>query len=156
LGLLQGIIFKNIQIHSFLIPYPYLLSLFIFPFHFNRTLLLIIAFFYGLWIDSFYSTPGLHASATLLVAFVRPAVFNFLGIYLDDFSSSYQPVPPKISWILFLSYSFILLFIHHMWLFILDDFTAKGILLSIPKALLSGIFSLFFVIMFMLLTPGRK
>jgi hypothetical protein len=66
------------HLHRFIIPYLYYLPLLWLPFSVSRMWLLIIGFVTGLTLDFFMMTPGLHAAACVLVAYVRPFVINIL------------------------------------------------------------------------------
>lgn len=80
--LIQLILLKRIHIgdgafnhiHFFLFP----LGLMLFPFAFSRTTFLLLAFVFGLTMDFFYDSPGVHAAASVLLAFLRPQIFKWL------------------------------------------------------------------------------
>jgi len=62
-------------------PYIYILFILLLPANTNRSLLLIIAFFTGLTVDFFAHTLGLHAAASVFIAYLRPGTIRlFLGI----------------------------------------------------------------------------
>ena len=66
------------HLHKFITPYIYYLFILWLPFSISRQWLLITGFFTGLTLDYFSMTPGLHAAACTLVAYVRPFIINIL------------------------------------------------------------------------------
>src|SRR6516225_12305794 len=72
------ILFKIPPLHRFITPYLYYLYILWLPFNWSRAWLMTIAFLYGLCLDYFTLTPGLHAAAYVLIAYLRPFVINLL------------------------------------------------------------------------------
>ena len=48
------------------------------PFSINRSWQMIIAFVFGMCMDYFTGTPGLHAIPCVLIAYLRPFLLNIL------------------------------------------------------------------------------
>ena len=59
-------------LHRFITPYLYFLFLLWMPFKTPRLGLTLLGFLFGLTLDFFTKTPGLHAAACTLVAYLRP------------------------------------------------------------------------------------
>lgn len=72
------VLHKIPPLHRFIVPYLYFLYILWLPFSLGRTWLMIVAFIYGLSLDYFLLTPGLHAAACVLIAYVRPFLVNIL------------------------------------------------------------------------------
>src|SRR4051812_19450181 len=72
------VLFHIKPLHHFVVPYIYFLYILWLPFNMPRMSLLLLSFFYGLTLDYFVSTPGLHAAACVLIAYVRPFIVNIL------------------------------------------------------------------------------
>ena len=72
------VLHKVPPLHRFIVPYIYFLYVLWLPFSLGRTWLMIVAFVYGLSLDYFLLTPGLHAAACVLIAYVRPFLVNIL------------------------------------------------------------------------------
>lgn len=74
--LLQVLVFKNIHIAGFPLQYLsiiiYPIIIIFLPVGLNNIYILGIGFVIGLFVDSFYNSPGIHASALVLLGFVRP------------------------------------------------------------------------------------
>ena len=69
--LLQIFVLNNINFFSSINPYLYVAIIFIFPLYKNRFIILIFSFLYGLALDSFTDTGGIHAFSLLFVAINR-------------------------------------------------------------------------------------
>ncbi len=63
-------------LHQFIVPYIYFLYILWLPFNINRFGLLVISFAFGLTLDFFTGTPGLHAAPCVLIAYIRPFLLN--------------------------------------------------------------------------------
>ncbi|MGF1584666.1 MAG: rod shape-determining protein MreD [Bacteroidales bacterium] len=145
LVIFQVFILNNIQLSGFINPYFYVLFILLLPFETPGWLLLSLGFTIGLVIDLFSNTPGLHASATVFMAFLRPIV-------LDSFAprDGYEPGTfPRIyyygfGW--FFQYSLILILAHHIFLFYMEVFRLSDFFLTLWRAILSTVFTLFLVV----------
>lgn len=120
----------------------------------SRSYLMIIGFFSGLLVDIFTNTPGIHASASVFVLFIR----NFwLNATNDDAQeiTNLNVVSLKKSG--FLYFIFPLVFVHHFLIFVIENggFHLFGTVLS--KIFFSSVFSTawIFIINF-IITPNRK
>ncbi|MFP4367054.1 MAG: rod shape-determining protein MreD [Bacteroidales bacterium] len=141
----QIFILNNIQFSGFVNPYFYVLFILLLPFETPGWLLLSLAFVLGITIDLFSNTPGLHASATVFMAFLRPLVLN-------SFAPRDGYVPgtfPRIyyygfGW--FFQYSAILILGHHFFLFYMEVFQLSDFLLTFKRVVFSSIFTLFLVL----------
>ena len=81
LVLIQVLALNNIQFLGFLNPYIYILFILSLPVKLPNWITLLLAFVLGLTIDAFSNTMGMHAFATVLVAFLRGGIINlFISI----------------------------------------------------------------------------
>lgn len=107
-------------LHRFVIPILYFLFVLWLPFTLNRLTLLLIGFVAGLTLDYFKQTPGLHAAACTLIAYVRPFIINIL-IPKDTAEFNYrEPSPRAMGWAPYSVYVFILTVLHHTYLTLLE------------------------------------
>lgn len=134
-------------------PYIYFYPLLTLPFVIPKKVLLLIGFATGLSIDIFTNTPGIHASATLTLAFLRPTVLKYVSPR-DDFEASAPSI--KNMGIKFISYSGVLVLAHHLWLFMLLYFSSGLVFSSIGHALASSVFSMIFIILLQLFSNDKK
>ena len=145
----QVLIFKQItfslggfaSIHCLIYPMAILLM----PIKANRSLLMVISLLFGLALDMFYDSPGVHAATLVLTAYIRPLVIAFLepfdGYNIDDVPTLRQMGP---AW--FVSYVSIVLLLHIFTYFSVEAFSFVYIFEIFLNTIFSFIFS-FFVIM---------
>jgi rod shape-determining protein MreD len=77
LVLLQVTVVNNMVLFNLVHPHVYFMLLLILPFTMPQWVVLLTCFGYGLVMDFFTYTPGIHASACVLVGFLRPHLLNF-------------------------------------------------------------------------------
>lgn len=151
--LLQVLIFNNINLFGFINPFPYVLFIILFPVNANKNALLIASFALGLLLDVFLNSGGVHATACLVLAFVRPYLFKLsFGL-----SYEYQTVrlndvltPERFSFILFS------VLIHHFVLFLLEIFSVDFILRIGINTLSSTVLTLLLSILIIYLIKPNK
>jgi hypothetical protein len=122
LVLLQVLVFNNIEINSYLTPQVYVLFILLLPFETPRWLLLISAFFLGLFIDMFGHTIGLHTAACTLIGFARPWVQN-IASSKQEYEPGLQPGIRGLGFRWFITYSMILISLHHIVIYFLEEFS---------------------------------
>ena len=107
-------------LHQFIIPYLYFLFILWLPFSINRFFLLVISFVFGLSLDYFTGTQGLHAAPCVLIAYVRPFLLNLL-IPKETTEQSYiEPGPKSMGWAPYALYVGVLTFLHHFYLVLIE------------------------------------
>jgi len=107
-------------LHQFIVPYLYFLFILWLPFNINRFLLLIIAFLFGLTLDYFTGTPGLHAAPCTLIAYLRPFLLNLLIPQETTEQSYVEPSIKSMGWAPYSLYVALLTFIHHLYLVLIE------------------------------------
>ena len=81
---------------------------------------MLISFIYGLSLDYFTGTPGLHAAACTLIAYIRPFVINLL-ISQEGADKNYSsPSITSMGWAPYGTYVLILTLFHHFYLVFLE------------------------------------
>jgi len=149
---LQVMIFNNIQITSLgIFPFIYVIFIILLPFETPKWLLLISAFALGIIIDFFSDTYGLHASATVLMAFARPGILQF-NAPRDGYEAGTQPRIFYYGFEWFLRYAVVLIFIHHLFFFYVEAFNFHDFFISLLKVILSTIFTGTFIVISQYLT----
>jgi hypothetical protein len=107
-------------IHQFIIPYIYFLFILWLPFNINRFFLLLISFAFGLTLDYYTGTAGLHAAPCVLIAYLRPFLLSLL-IPQDTTEHSYlEPSIKSMGWTPYGLYVGLLTFIHHFVLVLIE------------------------------------
>lgn len=119
--LLQVYLLNKIpHLHRFITPYLYYLFILWLPFSMSRQWLLVTGFLTGLTLDYFTMTPGLHAAACTLIAYVRPFVINILTPKDTSEFNYREPSPKAMQWTPYAVYVFILTLLHHGYMVILE------------------------------------
>lgn len=116
------------HLHELITPYLYFLFILWLPFYIKRGWLLVLGFVLGLTIDYFLMTPGLHAAACVLVAYLRPFVINLFAPKDASGFNYKEPSPKAMGWSAYSLYAIILSFLHNGYLLFWNGF---------PLALLS-------------------
>ncbi len=107
-------------LHQFIVPYLYFLYILWLPFSMNRFWLLLVSFVFGLTLDYFTGTYGLHAAPCVLIAFIRPFLLNLL-IPQDTTEQSYlEPGSKSMGWAPYALYAALLSFAHHFYLVLIE------------------------------------
>lgn len=133
------------------IPYVYPLFILLLPFSTTVPVLLITGFATGLTIDSFMNTAGMHACATVLMAYLRTNVLNAL---MPKNLSEYPNQAPSVKnmgWGPFLVYGGFLIIIHHALFFGIELWSLSNIGYLLLKILASTATSMLFIIAYLLL-----
>ncbi len=139
LVLLQVFVLNNINFLGFVNPYLYLYFILIFPFSGNKSLLIFLSFLLGLFIDVFGDSGGIHAAASVFIAYIRPAFLKF------SFGVSYEYDAIRLGRSDFIKrfiYITLMVLTHHLILFSLEIFNTDHILLILKSTLFSSIFSI--------------
>ena len=108
------------HLHRLITPYVYFLFILWLPFYISRFWLMVIAFLTGLSLDYFTMTPGLHAAACVLIAYVRPFVINILTPKDPSEYNYREPSPRAMGWTPYSVYILILTLLHHIYLVFLE------------------------------------
>jgi rod shape-determining protein MreD len=102
--------------------------------------LLSIAFFVGLVVDIFYNTAGIHASACVLIAYLRSYILKVLfptrGLETEVIISLEGMGTER-----FIRYIIILTFTHHLYLFFLEAGSLQFFLNTSLKVVASVVFT---------------
>lgn len=142
--LLQVLIFKQISLggtdfnYFHLLIYP--MAIMLLPIDLPSVVVMFIAFFTGMIVDAFYDSPGLHAGALVLMAFLRPLVLRVLAPD-SGYSKTTFPVASNFGLLWYVQYSSALLTIFLFTYFSLEAFTFVYITSIIIKTFFSFIAS---------------
>jgi hypothetical protein len=117
--LLQILILRNIVLFDYAFCFVYIAAILLLPAEVNRTLLLIMGFLTGLLVDVFYNTLGLHAAATLLIAYLRPFWIH-LQLETKGTTERLEISINELGVGGYLTYLLPLVFIHHVALFFIE------------------------------------
>lgn len=150
---IQVLILNGINLFGYVDPYIYILFILLFPVQVNKSLFIFLCFLLGLIIDMFSNSGGIHASACLVIGFIRPWVLKFA------FGTSYEFHQLKISQSELGArtiYFLILTLIHHLLLFIQEYLSFSNTIRILLHTLYASIFTLFLITLTMVLFRKRK
>ena len=151
--LIQVLVLSHINFLGYINPYLYILFIILYPIKNNRLLFLLLSFFLGLLVDIFLDSGGIHAAASVTIAFIRPAALKF------SFGAVYEHQAVKFSNIDLgqrITYITILTLIHHFILFALDIFNFSKIILVLQNTLFSSIFTILLCILVTIIFSRTK
>ncbi|OFX49033.1 MAG: rod shape-determining protein MreD [Bacteroidetes bacterium GWA2_30_7] len=144
--LVQLLILNNIQFSGLINPYLYIMFIIILPFETPNWLILFTAFALGISIDSFTNTLGMHTSATLLIAFIRPYVLKIMAPR-EGYDTGTLPRIKFYGLQWFIRYSLIITVVHHFFLFYLEVFRLSDFFLTFSRAFISSIFTMILILL---------
>lgn len=151
---IQIIIFNNMNFLGYISPFPYILFIILYPVNGNKSGLIASSFLLGITLDLFSNSGGIHATACLVLAYLRPSLFKFaFGL-----SYEYQTIrlndvvtPQRFTFI------FLSVIIHHFTLFILEAFQLSYILDTLITTVLSTTFTIILcIIIIYLIKPNKR
>ena len=139
LVILQVLILNHINFLGYINPYIYILFIALYPVRNNRVTLILLSFLLGITIDMFLDTGGIHAGASVFIAYMRPVILkNSLGTVYEHQSVKFNTVDFGSK----LTYFSLLTVLHHFVLFSLEIFSISRIILIFQKTLFSSIFTI--------------
>ncbi len=145
LVLLQVLVMNQVLLGGYMNPQLYVLFILMLPVNTPGWFLLTVSFSAGLVVDVFSDSLAMHAAASTLMAFCRPAIIRLTveSIRWDEIVfpsfSSFGNIP-------LIAYSAILIFFHHTVLFFLEIFRLDEFLRTMLRIALSSSLTLVFVI----------
>lgn len=133
------------------IPYLYPLFILLLPFETPVALMLILGFICGLSVDTFMNTMGMHAFATVLIAYFR---INVLNALLPKSLSEYAGETPSVKnmgWLPFTVYAAFLIVMHHAAFFTVEVWSVANIVYLLLKIVASSATSVLLILVYVLL-----
>jgi hypothetical protein len=155
LALAQIYVFNKIQVSGYINPQVYVLFILMLPFEISGFWLLSFAFSMGLTIDYFQHTPGMHAAASVIMAFFRPGVIRLVG-KKDDLEPWQYPNVRDAGSLWFLTYVIILVFLHHIFLFYMEVFRFREFFQTLVKVLINTILTSLIIMIIQYLFYSRR
>jgi hypothetical protein len=149
--LLQGLILNRIHIgganfnYLSILFYPVLIMLL--PFKTSKSVLLLIGFALGFVIDMFYESPGVHMSACVFMAFIRPWILKIMEPR-GGFPINSNPNAQDFGLVWFMQYSGILLFLFLFFYFSAEVFTYSRFVEILLKTLSSFVVSFLAILLY--------
>lgn len=152
--MMQIAIFNKMDFLGYINPYPYILFILLYPVNGNKYGLLFASFLLGIIMDMFSNSGGVHATAAIALAALRPTFFKF------SFGVSYEYQTIKINdKITPERFSFVAISVvsHHFILFLLEAFRLSFFLEVLLRTLFSTIFTILLCFLLIyLFKPSRR
>ncbi len=146
LTLLQLLILNHVHIQGFFSPFLYIAIVLFLPFDFPKWAIMVTGFLSGLAIDIFTYTPGVHATATTLLAFGRIQLLPLLSPR-GEYDPTSSPNAFQYGWGWFLQYTLTLTALHHITLYFVESFTFAHAYFTFLKSLSSVAITVFLLIL---------
>ena len=122
----------------------------------SRPALLISAFLMGMAVDSYSTSPGLHAAACVLIAYLRPYLITIL-MPRDTQEFQYpEPSAKAMQWAPYVVYILVLSFVHHFYLTFLQWLSVGSFWLFVGRTLAGTAISFLLILTADLLFPRRQ
>lgn len=153
--LIQVLILNNLNLSGYINPFLYVIVLLTLPVEMPGWLLLLAGMVTGLIIDAFLNTIGVHASAGVFLAFLRPYFLRYLAPR-EGYEPGSLPTPSHFGFVWFFKYVLLAVFAHHLFLFLIEVFTFDAILRTIWKTIVSTIFTVGFIMIAQLFSGSKK
>lgn len=144
LVILQVLVLNHINFLGYINPYIYILFIILYPVKNDRMVFIFLSFLLGLSIDIFSDSGGVHAAASVTLAFIRPAFLKSI------FGALYEHQTIKFDQIAIIQktvYITLLTIVHHVLMFSLEIFNISKIILILQKTLFSSIFTIILCIL---------
>jgi hypothetical protein len=157
LVLVQVLLIQNINLTGYVILLPYVLAIILLPFETNKIVVLFSAFLLGVFIDFFYDSSGLHASACTIMGFARHYVLKYIAPR-EGYDTGVRPTVEDMGLEWFLRYAGTLVVIHHLFLFYMEIFRFSEFFRTLLRVILSsaGTLSLIYLIQFLFFSSRRR
>ncbi len=148
---LQLLLVRNVVLFDVGFCFIYVACILLLPFETSGPVMLLTAFVVGIVVDTFYNTLGLHAAATVLMAYLRPLVvrsqvdlngpearvtFSLEGLGLAGFSR----------------YILSMVFIHHATLFLIEAGSLSLFFPTLLRVLISSLFTTLIIVLIQFFT----
>ena len=147
--LIQVLALKGVRLEYGFLSYVaiiiYPLFIILLPINIPRSLLLILAFLLGISVDIFYDSIGVHAGASVFIAFCRLYILRLLEP-TQGYKTEGSPSAHNFGLPWFISYASTMMLIHLFVYFSMDAFSYVFIFDILIKTILSFIFSMIFLI----------
>jgi rod shape-determining protein MreD len=146
LVLLQVLLLNHIQWTGFVNPYVYLLFVLLLPYETPKWLVLVSAFIIGLTIDMFGNTSGMHASATVLMAFARPRILRLIAPR-DGYEAETKLTPLVMGFKWFITYISLAVLLHHLAYFYIEAFRFSEFFFTFFKVVLNSVITILLIVL---------
>lgn len=142
---LQIVVLRNFVYFDVAFCFVYIACILLLPEEIDPIWIILISFLIGLLIDIFYNTAGVHASASVLVGYLRGYVIKFL-FPTKNVENEITISLKEMGGERFVRYVAILTIIHHSMLFFIEAGSFQFFLITVLKIICSVIFTTLLII----------
>lgn len=155
--LLQVLVLNNIQFSGYINPYLYVLFILMMPFDTPSWIVLLSGFLMGVSVDTFMNTAGMHAAATVAMAFLRSYVLKLFAPR-EGYEFGTEPTLRYMGPAWYLSYSTLLVGVHHFVFFYIEVFRFSEFFTTLLRIVLSILFTMILVMLsqFLIYKPTNR
>lgn len=150
--LLQVVVLDNIDFLGPCNPFVYIIFILAAPFGCSTILLMLMAAGVGLAADVVSSTPGMHMAACVLIAFARQYVLRLLA-FRSAYKDDDMPGAQTCGSLWFFKYTLLMVSIHHVALFLIEQFDSFYLWPTVLRIVLSIVASSVVIILFDMAMP---
>lgn len=155
--LLQVFVARKIHLGGKAFNYVYVGYLLTLSPRLTKSQLLLVGFAMGVLVDLFEYSPGIHASACVFIAYVRPYLLGLLTSRTRTEIDEIREISVReIDFRNFMLYAGLIIVFHHFVVFSLEAWTSKLLWLTVQKTFFSSIFTLFSVVVIQYLFFSAK
>lgn len=151
----QVLLINHIRLGGYVHPYIYLIFVMLLPVNIPGWQLLLSGFGIGLVIDLFMGTLGMHAGATTMMAFCRPAIIRIVSGSLK-FENNREPSINQLGFPWFLRYTLCMVLVHNFTYFMLEGFSFHLVGQALLRILISVPVSTFLILTILYLFSSTK
>lgn len=145
--LLQVIFIRHWALFDVAFCFVYI-SVFLFlPITFNVLVVMLIGFGYGLLVDIFYDTMGIHAASCVLLGYMRPVITSWIKPS-GGYDANTKPMLSYMGAQWFITYTLLLTTVHHLPLFFIEAWGLNMWFFTFIKVVCSITFTSSVIILF--------
>lgn len=150
---LQSFLLNNINLFGFVNPNLYLLFLVVYRFDNNPTLLIVLGFLMGLFLDLLTQGSGAHTIATLTIAYLRPIIIkSSFGINYDVPMGMIHGTLPAQRFL----YLSLMILIHHLVLYSVIYLSPDSVIIILKNTFFTSFFTFIMIFISMGLFKEKK
>lgn len=144
-ALLQFVLFDNLSVWMYFCPLVYVAFVALLPMDYPPAAVLLSGLLMGVAMDFGMGAAGENTIATVLVAFLRPAILTMIHSR-DDARESGIPSPASLGGgKMFLTYLAMMIVLHHAVFFSLEALSSARVFHTVARTVISSAVSIVFV-----------
>lgn len=121
LVLVQVLVLSHVHIYGYATPFLYIFFVLSLNSGIDRNILLLWAFAIGLCVDIFCNTPGMHAAAITLIAFLREPILKL--VVMKEMEEEFEPRISTMGFFPYLKYTLLCTLIFCTVIEVIDSFS---------------------------------